>query len=486
MASLGYSLTLLYIVLLVGRVPEITSFFIGNSLFQVLVVTMALLALAIISGVIVKVGSTRIGLYFLGFHLWVMLTMPMSGYRRGSFDMFGYMMKYLPAIFFVGGFLIRSTDTMRRGLWALAWAGTVGLLWSLYTGGGGEDVERFASFGTFSNSNELAIYLLLMLPAWGFIVVNTRYNWFTRIFFMAVSVAGLMTSLRTGSRSGLMTIGLLAAVVFLSLSIANKFKFIVVAGIATIGILAWTPDSIKSRWVTILNNKANVTDDATSSAVGSSEARWALLIESLETTIHHPIMGTGIGVYTDVAAREKNQNGQRALWQVTHNAYTQISAETGIPGFILYMTALCLSIKELLKVRRLAKTNPQLAELGTISTALLYCYLVFCFNGCFTSMAMQFTYYTLVGFSIAMTLASQQYLTQTASSNPAAAPLGSPRFFPRVAPAVAGAKPAVDGLVVSAKNIPDAAVTRAKDKYENAPWRRNPRKHPPKPGTPSR
>jgi len=472
--SLGYRLTLLCVFILVGRMPEVTVVLLGSSLYQVTLLITILLPLAIITGVVVKVGATRIGMFWTAFHLWVMLTLPLSGYRMGSLETFSGLMRLLPITFYVGGFFVRSIEMLRKGTWAMAWAGIAGLAWMEHTGVV-EGEDRFSSVGTFGNSNLLAIYLLMMVPFWGIITANSRYRWITRLFFAGAILAALSMVLKTGSRSGLLSIFVLAVPLFFSLSVANKFKFTVLATLGVIVALGTMPDTLKSRLGTLFSSERK--DEISAEALGSADARYALLIESLQTTMSHPFFGTGLGVYTDVAAREKELRGERALWQVTHNMYTQISAETGIPGFILYMTALILAIKETWRVRKLTKGDPGLYELRLIASGLLMSYAMFLFNGCFTSMATDFTFYSLMGFSIATSFVYQQLVNQKADADsldkPApAAPTPQPGYYrsPRTLP-----PPPVSA------NVP--ATNGAND---DAPWRRNPRKYPPKPGSPSR
>ena len=471
LTAIGYRLTLLYIVLLVGRVPEITTVYLGTSLFQILVVTAVLMALVIITGILVKVGSTRSGAMWIAFHLWIIFTLPFSGYRRGSVDSLTSVLIYLPAVFFLGGFLIQSVDNLRRGFWAMAWAAVIGLAWMQITGVADSE-DRFSSTGTFSNANLVAIYLLTAVPFWAYIVMNDRYRWATRLFFGGVIVAALISALRTGSRSGFITIGLLTLLMFFSVNVANKAKILVLGTLAVVLALAWMPETLKSRLGTVFSGQR--TDDVAAEAVGSADQRYALLVESIETTVKHPFLGVGLGVYSAVNAREKEGIGEKALWQVSHNMYTQVSSEVGIPGFILYMTAFFWTIKSSWKVRKAAKSNPGIRELGLMSNVLLCSCAVFCFNGCFTSMALDYTLYILIGFSIATWFVYEDVMRQqvrSSTSEAPAAPVRSPRFFP------AATASTVTG-VVPAPSAPEPAVSNA-----DAPWRRNPRKYPPKPGT---
>ena len=67
-------------------------------------------------------------------------------------------------------------------------------------------------------------------------------------------------------------------------------------------------------------------------------------------------------------------NGRRLT---THNAYTQISSETGIPGLVLYLSFIFFCLKELVSVIRGPTPNPELrllaAGLLVSLTATLTC-----------------------------------------------------------------------------------------------------------------
>jgi len=55
----------------------------------------------------------------------------------------------------------------------------------------------------------------------------------------------------------------------------------------------------------------------------SAQQRKELLFKSLKVTVRHPLFGVGPGNFEVVSG----------AWDVTHNSYTQISAEGGIPAF---------------------------------------------------------------------------------------------------------------------------------------------------------
>ncbi len=64
-----------------------------------------------------------------------------------------------------------------------------------------------------------------------------------------------------------------------------------------------------------------------------------MLIKSLQFTIEHPIFGVGPGDFSSFegGTRAETKHGE---WQQTHNSYTQVSSEIGIPAAICYIGAI--------------------------------------------------------------------------------------------------------------------------------------------------
>lgn len=479
----AYHLTLLLVVLLVGRVPELTVLVAGTSFYQITVLNAILLAFLVITGMLVKVGSTRGGMFWMAFHLWVVFTIPFSGYRKGSVDALLGILPIIPSLFFIGGFFPRTIDTLRRGIWAFAWAGVIGLAFIQKEGVDAIEDRFSAGSGTFGNSNLVAIYLLLMVPIWLYVARNPRYNWAVRMLFGAFIIDSILVVVRTGSRSGFITMIILALILFLTASLADKAKLVVVLGLGGFLAIGTMSEAQKSRIGTIFNGEAK--DEVTAEAAESAAQRTALFWESIDVTIRHPIVGSGFGVYSETAAGEKAKKGQRGLWLVTHNMYTQVSAETGLVGFAIYMTGMIFGIKAVWAAWRLGSKNREYRELGLLAGALLSSWVVFAFNGFFTSMALDFSAYVMNGYSIAFAILTESLLRNRAQQAYSGANDSAPRStrffpaFPAAAPAPASAV-SVTGRPVT---VPAAAPAI---KNADAPWRRNPRKHPPQPGTPSR
>jgi O-antigen ligase len=98
-----------------------------------------------------------------------------------------------------------------------------------------------------------------------------------------------------------------------------------------------------------------------------------LLWQGIRMTGEHPVLGIGPGVFADVAWNERKElSGAGGGLLVSHNTYTQLSSELGIPGFLFFVTALFLSIKHALQDYRNARErDPALAR------ASLYVFVCF-------------------------------------------------------------------------------------------------------------
>lgn len=91
-----------------------------------------------------------------------------------------------------------------------------------------------------------------------------------------------------------------------------------------------------------------------------------LLIQSIQMTFEHPLFGVGPGVFASASWDERKKSvGAGGGLLVSHNTYTQISSETGIPGFILFVGTLLLCLKYAMSDFRAARAvDSDLAKSG--------------------------------------------------------------------------------------------------------------------------
>jgi O-antigen ligase len=177
--------------------------------------------------------------------------------------------------------------------------------------------------GTLGNSNDLAAYLLTGLPFCAYALFSSR-AWWKKLFWAGVILAGMNYVLKTGSRGALISLALVCVYVFYKSSAKQK-ALMVTAGIAGLAVVPLVvPERIYLRYATIF--VSDDTDVATTQeeAIGSAHSRMALLQRSIDVTLANPVFGVGPGMFPIAAFGHSGG-------QVSHNMYTQLSSETGIP-----------------------------------------------------------------------------------------------------------------------------------------------------------
>ena len=104
-------------------------------------------------------------------------------------------------------------------------------------------------------------------------------------------------------------------------------------------------------------------------AIGSTNQRMLLLQDSIALTLKNPIFGVGPGTFEVGQQQAANSRGVRAAWRGTHNTYTQVSSEGGIPALVFFIAVIYYSIRDL---RRVARLNASVADRnrGEASVAL--------------------------------------------------------------------------------------------------------------------
>lgn len=141
---------------------------------------------------------------------------------------------------------------------------------------------------------------------------------------------------------------------------------------------------------------------------------------SLKLTATHPIFGIGPGQFENYTQ----------TWFVTHNTYTQLSSEVGIPGFILFILILRQVFRNLRDVSRTERVqnDPQVQILAGAWRATFAGYLVGAF---FASYAYELFIYGLVAFTGVLYNACQD-------QPPAIKPNSQSRLLPVSRPAPVG------------------------------------------------
>ena len=61
----------------------------------------------------------------------------------------------------------------------------------------------------------------------------------------------------------------------------------------------------------------------------------------------------------------------------THNSYTQVSSELGIPAFLFFVTAVGMALKGPYSLYKKTRGDPRLEDMGNIALGIHYCMVIY-------------------------------------------------------------------------------------------------------------
>jgi len=391
-------LLLVYLFFYCSRTSEFLPWFhIGLLLQPILLVGM------IMTGTTKAIFRTDIGRVMTAFTVWVAICVPFSVWRGGSLAILTLAVQALLLLFFMASF-IRTLDDCYRVIYVIALAmAAVGVL-SFLIGGGATGSERVGlgsqTNDTLGDANFLALYLVIGLPFLWF--SSTWKKGIVKVALLLLMLPVLAGMSRTGSRMGMLAL-LLGTLFFMKFASASQRAFIILAGFVSIMLaLFLLPQRITERFTAFFHGTSAASEEAAMSA----ESRKDMLLRSIQITLEHPLFGVGPGEFMDAEAREAMAVGQRGMWHYTHNAYTELSSETGIPGMVIFLIAFYRSYKGLSRYRdRFPSLRVRRAALS-IQMAVL----VSAVGAFFLSIAYSGILYAILGISAAFQLAAaKQY-----------------------------------------------------------------------------
>jgi hypothetical protein len=240
--------------------------------------------------------------------------------------------------------------------------------------------------GALFNPNDLAINIALNWPICVMFFFSTKDPLFKTLwgFGLLAMIRGVMM---TYSRSGFLALSMAIFVVLLEFGWRGKRRWLLALPfVFLVPAVLLAPANYGVRLESIVG-----TPQAGSMDRNSAEARKELLIKSIEISATHPLFGIGVGGFPSYSN----------MWMVTHNTYTEFSAEAGIPALVFFL----LLLKQAFRNLRAVRMNPALKQdedLQLIASALWAGLTAFSVGAFFASEARELFAYFLVGYTTAL------------------------------------------------------------------------------------
>jgi O-antigen ligase len=182
---------------------------------------------------------------------------------------------------------------------------------------------------------------------------------------------------------------------------------VLVAGL--MGLLI-APTAVLHRLTLLTGDEATSAGAADLSAIESQWSRIELIKRSVYETVTHPLFGVGPGQFPVAVMEEAKARGEWFQWLGTHNSYTQISSECGIPTLIFYVAVIIVSFQTNLRIWKRSRDQKEFAQINTLSVALLSGIVVFAVCAFFFHMGYTGTLPILAGQTIALYFAADPVL----------------------------------------------------------------------------
>lgn len=413
--KLGVFCVIVYVFLVFSRLPELLSQRLGSGLYLMPVVMFTSLAVVALNGRMTALITDARLRFFVLFYVWMIVTFPFSTWRGGSMPIMLYMLRMsLICIALVG--TLDTVEDCRKAMLAMA----IGMVIILFVGFTAmptdeeQDIRFGLEYGSLANANEFANHLMIGLPLCTVLLIKKSKLFFNHLLYAGLFIGAAALVVKTGSRGGLVIAAGLSIVVFLAASFTGKMKLLLAAGVLAIVAASAMTKEAMDRYATIFSDTGRI------EAVQSKASRIELLNASLRITGRHPLTGVGLGNFVVEYNAERYNAGQSGHWEATHNGYTQVSSELGLPGLFLYVSVLFLCARRLLRVRKQTRRIPELAAAHRLSSALLLAYLAYALSSVFTSNVHEFYFPLLTGLSVALTVAAERDLQLFRKKHPVA------------------------------------------------------------------
>lgn len=407
---LGFAALLLYLFLLHSRILDLKL----STLHIPIVVLAFTLIACFLDGGFLRALTHPVGAWLALFTVWMTFAIPSSVWPGGSFGTLKNWVKAFLLYVIIAG-LITEFGQLRRAVRLIAYSVLVLSLIAIVFGRMWAG-RLILSNGRFTNPNDLAQILLMGFPFWWYIASDAHLTPFRRLCANAAMVPIFIAMAKTGSRGALIAALLVGIVLFVRSSITAKIQMLAGALMLVTLAAVMLPSVTRDRYFTffqrdepdpsqkgLIVSQAEVKEEKMEdSAVTSTYTRWHLFKDSLILSALHPLFGVGPGQF-DVAQDlySRAARGRKGVWQVTHNTFTQVSSESGLPALLFYVAALICAFRAAKIPAWKRQQLPRVTlEVDALSFALRLSLAAYVLSAMFASFAYQSQLPTLAGLAV--------------------------------------------------------------------------------------
>jgi O-antigen ligase len=331
---------------------------------------------------------------------WYIAGVPFALWKHGSLQTLTDVWLKTFLIFFLLTQVLVALERIRKLLWAIILSELVVTSISIFLSSQAIWVgERLLGFNLgILGWNFLGIAEALTIPYIAAIFVVRRSILEASLLGAALISMTWMLVL-TASRSGFLDVVFSAVLTsLLVLRGSSRGRIIGLAmALALVVAISLAPQVFWERLGTMWGGDDTTTNEVAASAQESGENHRTVLIQSLQYTFEHPVFGLGLGNFVVANGTDL---GVPSAWVGTHNTFTEISSEAGVPALLLFVGLLVTALRNIKKVVKTSANNPEGRELNLIARATQASLLSFAFGALFAHLAYEYFFFYLVGIGV--------------------------------------------------------------------------------------
>lgn len=246
---------------------------------------------------------------------------------------------------------------------------------------GGVRIEG-ALGGLFGNPNDMALHFVTIIPI-ALALMFVARGLSKKALYGGAALLMIAATGATLSRGGLL--GLACATFVMAWKIGRRNRVMVVVMFLAAGaiFLVLLPPEFILRLLSVVG-------DGTDG--GSAVARQNLLLRSAYVSLRHPLLGVGMNNFHILSLRE----------QVSHNAYTQVSAEMGMSALAFYVLFMLSTLKRLRRIERETYDGRAQARVFYLAVGLQAGIIGYMVSSFFASVAYLWYIYFLAGYALCL------------------------------------------------------------------------------------
>jgi len=253
----------------------------------------------------------------------------------------------------------------------------------------------------YYDANDFSQTIVCTLPITFYFLREGAPRWQRRLAFGAIPIL-IVNFVRAGSRGGFLGFAIVAVCTLLGFNAIKATKRLGAVVFLFAGISLVGGDAFWAKMRTILkpNDDYNMQSDT---------GRWQLWKNAISIVRQRPFLGVGARQYAEAnatlsdLAKARIEAGLGMIpWQRAHNAYVSVAAETGVGGFVVFMSLLLLNLGVVLRLVGRAQALAGGEDLAALARALAISLVGYMVSAFFLTAEYQAVLYLNIGFTVGL------------------------------------------------------------------------------------